>query len=93
MDYKPGQIQYFLSDGATRLSVIQEAHPEQATDPLGKVRQLQVILKIRKNPPQSWFGLKQSCNPIRPKSSPNAFSLTSKVTDNVCGFCHNDALG
>ena len=53
MDYKPGQIQYFLSDGATRLSVIQEAHPEQATDPLGKVRQLQVILKIRKNPSQS----------------------------------------
>lgn len=31
-------------------SVLQEAHLEQVTAPPGKVRQLQVILKIRKKP-------------------------------------------
>ena len=31
-------------------SVIQEAQLEQVTDPLGKVRQLQVILKNKKKP-------------------------------------------
>lgn len=40
------------------------------------VRQLQAILKIRKKkkPPQFWFCLKWSCNPIIPMSSKNTFS-------------------
>lgn len=63
----------------TYCSAIQEAHLSQVTVPPGWGRQLQAILKRRKNPPQSWFGLKQSCNPLIPMSSQTPFPWQAKL--------------